>query len=198
MSMMAVSTRVKFLFAILIVFVADQLSKWWIVETVIKPHLYPLDHDVSAMPFLLWLGSAGPQLPFARLEVFPFFNIVMVWNKGISFGLFNQAGDYGPLILTLVSGAIALAFLVWLMRCSRLGTALALILIIGGAVGNIVDRLRFGAVVDFLDFHLFGWHWPAFNIADSAITIGIALLLIDSLFFEPKEKKAVSHDNAHA
>lgn len=198
MTPLPLSTRIKFLFAILIVFIADQVSKWWIVETLIKPHLYPLDHDVSAMPFLLWLTSAGAQLPFTRIEVLPFFNIVMVWNQGISFGLFNQAGDYGPLILTLISGGIALAFLVWLMRCARLGTALALILIIGGAVGNIVDRLRFGAVVDFLDFHVLGWHWPAFNVADSAITIGIALLLVDSLFFEPKEKKAALHDNVHA
>jgi signal peptidase II len=83
---------------------------------------------------------------------------------------------------------IAIGFFIWLLRCQRWQTALALVLVIGGAVGNIIDRVRFGAVADFLDFHAFGWHFPAFNLADSAITVGIAFLLIDSLFFEPKQK----------
>lgn len=179
------------LFGILLIFMADQISKWWIVESVIKPEVMPGDANVSPMPFIQWLISVQDQMPFGRIEIFPFFNLVMVWNKGISFGLFNDHGDYGPLLLTLMAGAIAVGFFIWLLRCKSALTAMALVGIIGGAIGNMVDRIRFGAVADFLDVHAFGWHWPAFNIADSTISIGIALLLLDSLFFEHRKKASV-------
>lgn len=175
---------------ILLIFVADQVSKWWIVEAVIKPRTLPPEANASAMPFLQWLISAQDQMPFARIEILPFFNIVMVWNKGISFGLFNDHGDYGPLLLTIMAGVIAVVFSIWLTRSKNPFTSLSLALIIGGALGNMLDRIRFGAVADFLDFHIFGAHWPSFNIADSAITVGIAILLIHSLFFDKKPKEA--------
>jgi signal peptidase II len=78
---------------------------------------------------------------------------------------------------------------VWLWRALRSIPAAALGLVIGGALGNVVDRIRFGAVFDFLDVHVAGWHWPAFNVADSAISVGVAVLLIDSLFQNPDKGK---------
>lgn len=175
---------------VLLIFVADQVSKWWIVERVMKPEALPKTVDASAMPFLQWLTTAQDQMVFVKLHVLPFFNLVMVWNKGVSFGLFNQDSEMGPMILTVLSLAIAIGFGFWLARAKSPTLCLALSMIIGGALGNVIDRIRFGAVADFLDFHLFGYHWPAFNLADSAICIGIAILLIHSLFFDKKPKEA--------
>ena len=115
-------------------------------------------------------------------EVTSFFNLVMTCNRGVSFGMFNQASDYGPLLLTGLAVVIIIALSVWLWRATTRTSVLALGLIIGGAAGNVVDRVRFGAVVDFLDFHAFGYHWPAFNIADSAVCVGAAILVLESLF----------------
>jgi signal peptidase II len=124
---------------------------------------------------LAWLDPVQP------IGVTPFFNLVLVWNPGISFGLLREAGAMGPWLVTLLAVVISVALVVWLARETRLVARLALALILGGATGNIIDRLRFGAVVDFLDFHAFGYHWPAFNLADSAIVVGAAVLLLDSL-----------------
>ncbi len=176
-----------------LIFIADQISKWWVVERVIKPDVLPMQSDSSAMPFLQWMITGGQgQMPFSKIEILPFFDIVMVWNKGVSFGLFNNHGAFGPIILMLLAGAIIASFGVWLYKTGSAMVAMALSLIIGGALGNVLDRLRFGAVADFLDFHLGDLHWPAFNVADSAICIGIALLLIHSLFFDPKRSEGVS------
>ena len=119
--------------------------------------------------------------PYQAREVTSFFNLVLVWNRGVSFGMLNSLGDHGPWLLTLLAGAIGAFLIVWLLRETRPLTRLALWLVLAGAVGNAIDRLRFGAVVDFLDFHAFGYHWPAFNVADSAIVIGAGLILFDSL-----------------
>lgn len=124
----------------------------------------------------LWVLAAQAGLP---VEIAPFFNIVLVWNRGVSFGMFGAAG---PLVLAAVAGAVALVLVVWMLRSPRRFEALALGAVAGGAAGNILDRLTRGAVVDFLDFHIAGWHWYAFNLADSAITVGIALLLFDAVF----------------
>ena len=103
------------------------------------------------------------------LEVTPFFDLVLVWNQGVSFGLLNGAGGSSPWWLIGLAGAIAALLIAWLWRETRALPQAALWLVLGGALGNVTDRLRFGAVVDFLDFHLGGLHWPAFNVADSAI-----------------------------
>ena len=124
----------------------------------------------------LWVLAAQSGLP---VEIAPFFNIVLVWNRGVSFGMFGSAG---PLVLAALAGAVALVLVVWMLRSPRRFEALALGAVAGGAAGNILDRLTRGAVVDFLDFHIAGWHWYAFNLADSAITVGIALLLFDAVF----------------
>ena len=114
------------------------------------------------------------------IEVTWFFNLVTVWNTGISFGLFSSAA--AAIALVGMAMAIVAGLLIWLVRVDAQGLALALGMVIGGACGNVIDRLRFGAVFDFLDFHVLGWHWPAFNVADSAITVGVALLVADALF----------------
>lgn len=148
------------------VIVADQLSKWWIVEKVMRPE------GVDTTPFF------SPHM----IEVTPFFNLVMTWNRGVSFGIFNNHGQWNAIALSVLSVVIVAALLVWLKKAGSRLVVLALGSIIGGALGNVIDRSRWGAVADFLDVHAFGHHWPAFNVADSGITIGAILLVLDSLF----------------
>ena len=119
-------------------------------------------------------------LPPRVIEVFPWFNLVPVWNTGISFGMLADYSDWMPGIISGITIIISLVLLAWLFVAASVSIKFALSLILGGAVGNIIDRIRFGAVIDFVDIHFFGFHWPAFNIADSAITIGVALFLLDS------------------
>jgi signal peptidase II len=125
---------------------------------------------------LAWLDPADPPL-----MVTAFFNLVLVWNRGVSFGMFNSSGALAPWLLSGVALAVVIGLVVWLRRNDQLLTAFGLGLVIGGALGNVIDRIRFGAVIDFLDFHLAGYHWPAFNLADAAICIGALLMLADGL-----------------
>lgn len=191
--------RFSYVAAILLILITDQISKWWVVEHVIKSRALPDRADASGMPFLQWLITAQERMPYVQVDLLPFFNVVMVWNKGISFGLFNSHSDYGPVLLLVLATVIVIAFTIWLRRTDSMLIASGLVLIIGGALGNMLDRIRFGAVADFLDFHIAGLHWPAFNVADSTICIGIAMLLIHGLFFDPKKhstagKEAAPHD----
>lgn len=115
-------------------------------------------------------------------RVTPFFNLVLTLNRGMSFGLFNTGGGAtGAVLFSLVAAVIVAGLVFWLRRVRSPLLAVAIGLIIGGAVGNVADRIRHGAVVDFLDFHIGYWHWPAFNLADSAICLGVAVMLFDSL-----------------
>ncbi|MFC7693690.1 signal peptidase II [Paeniroseomonas aquatica] len=111
----------------------------------------------------------------------PFLDLVLVHNRGVTFGLLASDHPAGRWLLILLTGTITVALLVWLRRAQNRTQAAALGLIIGGALGNLMDRLRHGAVTDFLDFHAQGYHWPAFNLADSGIVLGVALLLIAEL-----------------
>jgi signal peptidase II len=135
-----------------------------------------------------WLALASLD-PYEPMVVTPFFNLVLVWNRGVSFGMLSGDPAWGPWYLTGMSAAIGAFLIVWLYRESRVVTRVALWLVLAGAVGNIIDRLRFGAVVDFLDFHAFGYHWPAFNVADSAIVVGAGLILLDSLWLSQDTTK---------
>jgi signal peptidase II len=117
----------------------------------------------------------------AHERVTSFFDLVLTCNRGVSFGLFNQGTEWTGLLLTLLAVAIIVVLVWWLARVNSGLLAVAIGLIIGGAVGNVLDRVFLGGVVDFLDFHLGAWHWPAFNLADSAICIGVAAMLLDSL-----------------
>jgi signal peptidase II len=120
--------------------------------------------------------------PFgAREPITSFFNLVLTYNRGISFGLFNGGAGVSAVIFSVAAAAIVLVLIYWLSRAESPLLAVAIGLIIGGAVGNVIDRLRHGAVIDFLDFHIGSLHWPAFNLADSAICVGVAAMLLEGL-----------------
>lgn len=128
-----------------------------------------------------WFVTAVVMDPPRRIPVLPFFDIVLVYNRGISFGMLGDLGKWGPLILSgLATGIIAL-LVVWLWRAQNRGEAFSLALVIGGALGNVVDRLHDGAVTDYLDLYAGPYHWPVFNIADIFITVGVLCLLTVSL-----------------
>jgi signal peptidase II len=114
-------------------------------------------------------------------RVTPFFSLVLTYNRGMSFGLFNQGAGLNALLFSLVAAVIVAVLVYWLSRVESPLLAIAIGLVIGGAIGNVIDRIRLGAVVDFLDFYIGSWHWPAFNVADSAICVGVAAMLLDGL-----------------
>jgi len=127
----------------------------------------------------LWMLDAFA--PGERLPVTGFFNLVLVFNKGAAFSFLAGASGWQTPVFAAISGVAAVVITVLILRnpgkrmlCAALG------LILGGALGNLWDRLLWGHVVDFLDFHAAGWHWPAFNVADSAISVGAALLILES------------------
>lgn len=148
----------------LLVFVFDQATKWVVT--------YPL------------------QLQFRRqIELLPFFDLTWVENRGVSMGFLTASDEMMRWILVLVTSAIALFVAIWLWREKRRDDAWGLALVLGGALGNIVDRIRFGYVVDFMDLHFGDWRpFLVFNIADAAITIGVLLLLLRALL-TPRAKK---------
>ena len=124
-----------------------------------------------------------------RLEVAAFFNLVLVYNQGAAFSFLSEAGGWQrPLLVAFALGAAAIVSVLIVRRPRERLLCSGLALILGGALGNVIDRLRFGQVVDFLDFHAGGWHWPAFNVADSAITVGAVLLILEG--FAHREGRA--------
>lgn len=141
-----------------VVAAVDQLAKGWVLH------------------FFAARGDTPPIAPVA-----PFLNLVLTMNRGMSFGLFNTGAAFNAVIFAALATIIVAALLVWLARTREAWLAMAIGLVIGGAVGNVADRLVRGAVVDFLDFHLGAWHWFSFNLADAAISVGVALMLIDGL-----------------
>ncbi len=145
---------------------------------------------LSLVAFVVLLDQASKAwvlASFRYLEsvvVTPFFNLVLVYNSGAAFSFLAGAGGWQKWFFVVLALGISAWLLSLLRKHARerlLPTALSLIL--GGALGNVIDRLRFDAVVDFLDFHLAGYHWPAFNVADSAITVGVALMLWHQFHF---------------
>jgi signal peptidase II len=147
-------------------FAADQLSKSWVIE-----HL---------------LGS-----PERIILVTAFFNLVLGWNRGVSFGMLSALA-LPPWTLALLAVVVAGGLLVWLFRTDSWLVSGGLGLVVGGAPSNALDRIRYGAVTDFLDFHLAGWHWPAFNLADAGIVCGVTALLLDAFRTTKAEKSASS------
>ncbi len=150
------------LVAALVVLAADQASKFWVLDRLLLP-------------------ARG------HIDVLPVLSLTMVWNRGITFGLLNNLGNSERPILVVVALAIVIALGAWMRRAERARVSLALGAIAGGAIGNVLDRLRFGAVVDFIHAHAFGWSWYVFNIADAAIVCGVALLALDG-FFAPSQR----------
>ncbi|MGO8953444.1 MAG: signal peptidase II [Rhodomicrobium sp.] len=124
--------------------------------------------------------------PVRRIALTPFFDLVLVWNRGISYGLFKQDSDAGRWALAAFSLGAVLALVYWLARFHNRLPAMSAGLIAGGALGNAIDRVRFGAVADFFSFHIGGFQWYIFNLADVAIVAGVAGLLFDSLLSSHK------------
>ncbi len=137
------------------VLIADQITKWW----------------------------AQMSLPMAQaIKVTDFLNWFLIYNPGAAFSFLSQADGWQRWFFTVI-GIIAAVVIIWLLQKNTQDRpfCLALSLILGGAIGNVLDRLLYGAVVDFIDVHYDGWHWPAFNIADSAISIGATLIVINEI-----------------
>ncbi len=144
-----------YLFLALLVLIADQISKWW----------------------------AQMSLPMAQaIKVTDFLNWFLIYNPGAAFSFLSQAGGWQRWFFTII-GIVAAAVIIWLLQKNTQDRpfCIALALILGGAIGNVLDRLLYGAVVDFIDVHYHGWHWPAFNLADSAISIGATLIVINEI-----------------
>jgi signal peptidase II len=133
----------------------DQLSKYWVVNVLRLPEV-------------------------GKIELSSVFDLTMVWNYGVSFGAFKADASWERWALVGLSCIIAGIFSVWMMRTTSRNSVLAIALVIGGAIGNVIDRVRFGAVADFMDFSALHFPW-VFNIADSAITLGAILLALDMI-----------------
>ena len=144
-----------------LVLIFDHLTKWFIRDVVLDG---------------AW-----------HIKIFNFFNLVEVWNRGVSFGLFASDSPWTPILLSALAIGISVVLLIWLRKAQTLLLSIGLGIVIGGAIGNVIDRILWGSVFDFLDFHIAGYHWPAFNVADSAITIGVGLILIDGFIAKTPE-----------
>ena len=129
---------------------------------------------------------------YRPVEVFSWLNITLAHNYGAAFSFLADAGGWQRWLFTVLPAAVSLFLLVWLLRLPRQDwlTALSLALVLGGAIGNLAGRIKYGYVVDFVDVHHGGWHFPAFNVADAAITCGIALLLIEGIVLPLFKRKA--------
>ena len=130
---------------------------------------------------------------YRQVEILPFFNLTLMQNKGAAFSFLADAGGWQRWFFVVLTVVIIVFLLRWLraLEGSERRLAVALALIIGGAAGNLIDRVFYGHVIDFLDFHVMGWHWPAFNIADSAITLGALTLVWDVVFGDSETNNTV-------
>ncbi len=150
---------------ILAIILADQVTKGYLLYLITGT--VPLSgaaFEIVPMPYLM-------------AHVFDFFNIVFTWNPGTSFSLFRALGEGAPIVLVTLTGFIIGFIGYYLFARAQKYESIPLALILGGALGNLIDRIRFGAVVDFLDFHIGNIHWPAFNVADICICVGVALYI---------------------
>ncbi len=137
------------------------------------------------------LAIAGSMKLYESIEIIPFFKLTYVHNTGAAFSFLSEAGGWQRWFFAGLALAISAVIAVWLTRLKKHETllAVALALVLGGAIGNLIDRLAYGYVIDFLDVYYDAWHWPAFNIADSAITLGVMLMLAESFgLVHPKEQ----------
>ena len=157
------------------------IASWlWVAATVI------LLDQVSK-----WI-VLGALHPGQSIYVTPFFNWVLTFNSGAAFSFLSDAGGWQRWFFTLLALGVSGWIVLMLRRhTSEFRLSLALTLILGGALGNVIDRIRFGAVVDFIQWHALGYYWPAFNVADAAISIGAILLIWDQFMMKPDDDNAV-------
>jgi signal peptidase II len=162
----ATVTRLGFISG-LFVLAADQGSKYWILNILDLPDL-------------------------RQVVLLPVLNLTMVWNQGVTFGLLNGLGAWSHFVLAGIALVVVGALSVWLRRADNGFSAAAIGAIAGGAIGNVIDRLRYGAVVDFIHAHVGQWSWYVFNVADAAIVCGVGVLIFESQFIrrqrEPRSK----------
>ena len=154
---------IKFVYAIEAVFLLvliDILSKWFFASILMNP----------------------PQ----RISVLPFFDLVLVFNYGISFGMFGEIGPWGPKLLSFLTTCITIVLMVWLWRSKHPYEVVGLALIIGGSIGNIIDRLHDNAVTDFLSLYAGSFYWPVFNGADVFITMGAITLMFSNVIWRER------------
>ncbi|MDP4024225.1 signal peptidase II [Methylobacterium sp. NEAU 140] len=144
----------------------------------------------------LWLYFGTDLVLTQPWRLAPFADFVVVWNRGVSYGLLQQEGDLGRWLLVAVSLAAALGLGIWMIRAGTRLLAVALGLIVGGALGNAIDRAAYGAVFDFVHLHAFGWSWYVFNVADAAIVAGVVGLVLDSLRGAGREARDGAGDAA--
>jgi signal peptidase II len=171
------------------VILLDQYTKWLVIDALraaTAPH----------PGFFTWLTSGNrisylltEREVFDRKTLAPFLNFVMVWNQGISFGMMDNQAPHMVQILIALSLTVSAGLMLWLSLSTEKNISLALGLIIGGALGNVADRVRFDAVEDFIDFHIQHYHWPAFNVADSCIVIGAGILMLISFLSKEDPKR---------
>jgi signal peptidase II len=156
------------LVAALVVLAADQFSKWWVLNVLNLPEL-------------------------RQTVLLPVLNLTMVWNRGVTFGLLNGLGAWGHLLLAVVALAVVVALGFWLRRADTRMVAVSIGAIAGGAIGNVIDRVRFGAVVDFIHAHVdTPWgdvSWYVFNVADAAIVCGVVALILDSQLSKRRQER---------
>jgi signal peptidase II len=143
------------------VFVSDRLSKWWIVD------VFDLPNKIS-------------------VNILPFFDLTMVWNRGISLGLFQADSDTGRYLLIALTAAVSIGLFLWMLKAENKVLTIALGLVVGGAFGNIWDRVEYGAVADFLHFYVGGYSFYVFNVADASISLGVLFMLWDALLSPQK------------
>ena len=146
-----------------LIIVFDQLSKYYVLHHFLGLNLY--------------------------IQFGDYFNIVRAWNTGVSFSMFNNYGNVGVYVLSAVAIGVVATLVNWLRSEKSTIMQVAIGMIIGGALGNVIDRLRLGAVFDFLDFHIGDSHWPAFNVADSFICIGAGLVILSAIILKFAKKE---------
>ena len=176
-----------FIYGLILVFLVaftDQYLKWTMLENTLRI-------DGEFLPFFEWFITIdrleyfiAEREVFKTIELLPFLDLVVVWNQGISFGMFNTAEPVFAYIFAGISMIVAFFMLIWLALTRYLLLSIAIGFVAGGAIGNAIDRIRFGAVVDFIDLHYKAFHWPAFNFADIFITIGAAIMVYIILFMK--------------
>ncbi|MCF6293698.1 MAG: signal peptidase II [Robiginitomaculum sp.] len=148
-----------------VIIIADQISKYWIMY-----------------------GLKLREYPYGHLELSPIVDLTFVWNRGVSFGMFAADGMLGRVLLSLFALLVIVLVLLWLLKADNRFLSIALGMIIGGAIGNLIDRIQYGMVVDFINFSDIYFIW-VFNIADASISIGAVLILIEAIVLEPRRKR---------